>query len=90
MDVLTGLSTFITVWVGLWVIPAAMPQADLKKFSGFVNRKTSLYFALLILMNTMVVFPADGWPGTAIIKVLLLSLIPFGAAYFMLRFYYGR
>lgn len=90
MDVFAGLSTFISVWLGLWVIPAAMPQANAKVPGSYVNRKTSLYFLMLISMNVMVMFPIDGWSGTWIIKVIVLSLLPFVAACFMLRFYHAQ
>jgi hypothetical protein len=90
MDVFAGLSTFISVWLGLWVIPAAVPQASAKAPGNFIDRKTSLYLLMLISMNVMVVFPAEGWSGTLIIKVIVLSLLPFVAACFMLRSYYGR
>ncbi|MDO9477368.1 MAG: hypothetical protein Q7L07_11710 [Pseudohongiella sp.] len=90
MDALSGLNTFISVWMGLWIIPAAITQGDFRNIVAFVNIKTSLYFLFLLLMNTIVMLPAEGWSGYTLIKVLVLSLLPFLAAYFMLRFYHAR
>lgn len=90
MDALSGLSIFISVWMGLWIIPAAIAQGDFRHIIAFVNIKTSLYLLFLLLMNISVMIPAVGWSGNAVIKILMLSLLPFLAAYFMLRFYHSR
>ncbi|MDO9521289.1 MAG: hypothetical protein Q8K97_07705 [Pseudohongiella sp.] len=87
MNAVAGLSTFVIVWFGLWVIPAAIVNSETRQFSGFFNRKTALYFVLMVLMNAGVVVPDAGLSGVSLTKVLVLSLLPFAAAYMMVRYY---
>lgn len=89
MDVLSGLSIFATVWFGLWVIPAAIMHPETRRLYNVVNFKTSLYLLLMILMNVALVLPEGGSMGTSVLKVLVLSLLPFGSAYLMVRFYHS-
>lgn len=89
MDLLSGLSIFTTVWFGLWVIPAAIMDAETRQLSSLVNVKTVWYLLLMILMNIVVVLPEAGLSAAAGLKVLLLSLLPFASAYMMVRYYYS-
>lgn len=89
MDTLSGLSLFATVWLGLWVIPSAIMNPETRRIENAVNHRTMLYFLLLLVMHTAVVMPEAGLSAMSVIRVLVLSLLPFGSAYMMVRYYHS-
>ncbi|MBU2097179.1 MAG: hypothetical protein KKD00_00315 [Gammaproteobacteria bacterium] len=47
------------------------------------------YLIILLVMNMAVILPESPLSAATVIKVLLLSLLPFCSAYLMVRYYHS-
>ena len=90
LELLVSLNTFISVWFGLWVIPATFKVNNTGRISDVKWKLATAYFAILLVVNAGAVVAVYGISRASVVKSFVISGLPFFAAYLMHRHYYSR
>lgn len=89
-EVVALLTTFINVVIGLWFLPSAINLDSRGRFKSVALLKFSTYAVVLIFLNSLAVLQGAAWSIDSFGKIMLLSLLPFIAAYLMKQFYFAN
>lgn len=90
LELASVLNTFINVVIGLWLLPSTIDLDSQGRLKGVAVLKFSTYAGVLLFLNSLAVLYSASWSINSLGKILLLSSLPFVAAYLMRRFYFDR
>ncbi len=90
LEFVVVLNTFINVVIGLWFLPSAIDLNLRGRLKGVAPFKFAAYAVALIFLNSLAVLHSVAWSMSSLGKIVLMSLLPFVAAYLMKRFYFAR
>lgn len=90
LEVISSLSIFITVWLGLWVLPHAIRCGVTGKFTSYYNKKVVIIFVSVFFLHSLTMFPEYGLNFSTFLRVLVIAVLPLISAYFMDKYYFSR
>ena len=89
-SIISSLCIFALVWIGLWQIPHAIDNSVERVFSGFFNLQVARYLLLTGIISTFMILNQQSFSVIALLKILMLTLLPLWSAIMMNRYYYSK
>lgn len=85
MNIFSANAIFLAL-LATWIIPLAIRDKETGRYIGYANRKTLVYFILVIVTESLILSELYGLEIQTILKICINSALPFVAAYFFVKY----